>query len=89
MANSKQAAKRARQNTARALHNASLRSRMRTSIKKVKHLAEKGDKQGATDNYATAVREIDKLVSKNLIHANKGARIKSRLVKRIKATAAA
>ncbi|OGT49409.1 MAG: 30S ribosomal protein S20 [Gammaproteobacteria bacterium RIFCSPHIGHO2_12_FULL_41_15] len=87
MANSKQAAKRARQRVKRTLHNSSLRSRMRTFVKKVNKLAEIGDKQDATDTFSVAVRQIDKLVNKKLIHANKAARMKSRLVKRLKAIA--
>ena len=79
MANSAQARKRARQADKRHLHNASLRSRLRTSIKKVLHAIESGDKPGAQEAYKVAVPEIDSLSNKGLIHKNKAARHKSRL----------
>ncbi len=87
MANSAQATKRARQNVKNALHNASLKSRMRTFLKKTNNLIEKGDKDGASKLYNTAARQMDKMVNKHLVHGNKVARLKSRLVKRLKAMA--
>lgn len=87
MAHSISARKRARQNTKRNLANASQRSRFRTTIKRVLAAVEADDKQAAQDAYAKAVPAIDKAAGKGLIHANKAARQKSRLVKRIKAMA--
>jgi small subunit ribosomal protein S20 len=49
LANSAQARKRARQAEKRRQHNASFRSTMRTSLKKVVKLIEAGDKEGAAD----------------------------------------
>lgn len=83
MANSPQARKRARQNEKRELHNSSQRSAMRTSIKKLLKAIQNKDKSGAQENFKQATSLIDRLAGK-LIHANKAARLKSRLSVRIK-----
>ena len=88
MANIKSARKRARQAIKRRSHNMSLRSRMRTQIRKVLGAVSSGNKDAATTEYKAAVPEIDKLANKGLIHGNKAARHKSRLNKMIKALAA-
>ena len=88
MANIKSAIKRARQNVKLRQHNASARSMYRTFIKNVLKAVEAGDHQGAVAAYQKAQPIIDKATSKGLIHKNKAARIKSRLVARVKAMAA-
>ena len=85
MANSAQAIKRARQAEYRRQRNASQRSGMRTSIKKVIAAIKAGDREAATKAYAEAVPVIDSAVGKGLIHANKAARHKSRLNQHIRA----
>ncbi len=84
MANSAQARKRARQAENNRQRNASQRSEMRTSIKKVVYAIEAGDKEAASAAYTAAVPKIDSSVSKGLIHKNKAARHKSRLNAQIK-----
>lgn len=79
MANSVSARKRARQTEKHRLHNASLRSHVRTRIKKVLRAIESGDKAAAEEAYKAVVPAIDKSVSKGIMHANKAARHKSRL----------
>lgn len=79
MANSVSARKRARQNERHRQHNASLRSHVRTRIKKVLRAIESGDKAAAEEAYKAAVPAIDRSVSKGIMHANKAARHKSRL----------
>lgn len=79
MANSVSARKRARQNESHRRHNASLRSYVRTRIKRVLRAIESGDKAAAEEAYKAAVPAIDKSVSKGIMHANKAARHKSRL----------
>ncbi|MDQ7016188.1 MAG: 30S ribosomal protein S20 [Gammaproteobacteria bacterium] len=88
MANSAQAKKRARQAEKHRRHNSSLRSKMRTYMKKVVQAIESGNKEEATAAYVVAVPAIDGLVGKGLIHKNKAARHKSRLNAHIKALAA-
>ena len=84
MANIKSAIKRARQAETRRQHNVALRSRMRTSMKKVLKAIDSGDADAATALYREAVPQIDTMVNKGLIHRNKAARHKSRLNRRIR-----
>ena len=88
MANSPQARKRARQNDKRRAHNASLRSLVRTKIKRVLASVNSGDANASQDALKQAVPVIDKMVSKGIIAKNKAARHKSRLNAKIKALAA-
>jgi len=85
LANSAQATKRARQAENRRQRNASQRSELRTSIKKVFAAIRSGDAETATQAYRKAVPVIDSAVGKGLIHHNKAARHKSRLNKHIRA----
>lgn len=84
MANIKSAIKRARQNTKLRQHNASARSMYRTYVKNVIKAIEEGSHDNAFTAYGKAQSVIDKAAEKGLIHKNKAARIKSRLVARIK-----
>ena len=88
MANSPQAKKRARQNDKARLHNASLRSMVRTYIKKVDAAIEAGNAEEAKAALAAAVPVIDRIADKGIIHKNKAARHKSRLNAKVKALAA-
>ena len=87
MANSAQAKKRARQNEDQRKHNASLRSMVRTYLKKVVNAIAAGDKAAATAAYTAAVPVVDRMADKRIIHKNKAARHKSRLNAHIKAMA--
>jgi len=88
LANSRQSKKRARQGESRRQHNAALRSRMRTSLKKVVGAIESGDRAAAEAAYKNAVPLIDSSAGHDMIHANKAARHKSRLNARIRAMSA-
>jgi small subunit ribosomal protein S20 len=88
VANSPQAKKRARQAEKRRAQNASLRSLVRTQIKKVLSAIRTGDAAVARTAYAAAVPVIDRMADKGIIHKNKAARHKSRLNAQIKALAA-
>lgn len=85
MANTTQARKRARQAEKARLHNGSLRSMVRTYIKKVVAAIQTGDAEKAKTAYAAAVPVIDRIADKGIIHKNKAARHKSRLNAQIKA----
>lgn len=85
MANTKSAAKKAKQAEKHRQQNASLRTRMRTAIKKAVKAVRSGDAPTANAACQAAVPEIDRMVSKGLIHRNKAARHKSRLNKAAKA----
>jgi len=87
MANTAQARKRARQSVVRNQHNSSLRSMLRTAIKRVRTAIESGDKAAASAVLQKATRVIDSVADKNIIHKNKAARHKSRLSAAIKSLA--
>ncbi|GAB2191861.1 30S ribosomal protein S20 [Sessilibacter sp. MAH2] len=89
MANSPQAKKRARQNDKARKHNASLRSMVRTYIKKVNAAIAAGDQEAAKAAYTAAVPVIDRIADKGIIHKNKAARHKSRLNAQVKALSTA
>lgn len=88
MANTLQAKKRARQAEKRRQHNASLRSTVRTYIKRVVKAIEEKNIQEAETAYQTAVPIIDRMANKGIIHKNKAARHKSRLLGHIRELAA-
>ena len=85
MANTAQATKRARQAENRRQRNASQRSELRSSIKKVVAAIRSGNSEAALQAYRKAVPIIDSAVGKGLIHQNKAARHKSRLNQHIRA----
>ncbi|EOQ63778.1 30S ribosomal protein S20 [Acinetobacter calcoaceticus ANC 3811] len=87
MANSAQAKKRARQNVTARKHNASLRSMVRTYIKRTLSAIAGGDHAVATEAFQKAVPVIDRMADKGIIHKNKAARHKSRLNAQVKALA--
>ena len=87
MANSPQSKKRARQAVKRRAHTASLRSMVRTYVKKVISAIASGDAEAAKKAYAEAVPVIDRMADKGIIHKNKAARHKSRLNAQVKALA--
>ena len=89
MANSAQAKKRARQNLKARKHNASLRSMVRTYIKRVVAAIATGEYVAATEAYKRAVPVIDRMADKGIIHKNKAARHKSRLNAQVKALSTA
>lgn len=85
MANTAQARKRALQAIKRRAHNMSLRSRLRTAIKKVRKAVAAGDKASAQAIFKESQRIIDSIADKKIIHKNAAARHKSRLSASIKA----
>lgn len=79
MANSAGSRKRARQAVNRRANNASLRSMVRTYIKKVRAAVETKNYDDAQAALTAAAPYVDKMVTKGIMHKNKAARIKSRL----------
>ena len=88
MANSAQARKRARQAAKQRAHNISLRSTLRTAVKRVQKAIVAGDKAVAQSIFQESVAVIDRIADKKIVHKNKAARHKSRLSAQIKAIAA-
>ena len=87
MANHKSAEKRVRQNAKRKEINRSNRSKLRTSIKKLRAAVAGHDKAASTELLIPTVSLIDKAVNKGIIHKNTAARHKSRLTKHVNALA--
>ena len=85
MANSAQAKKRARQNEKRRQHNASLRSMVRTYLKKVDAAIATGVHADAQQAYVSAVPVIDRMADKGIIHKNKASNLKSKLTRGVNA----
>ena len=88
MANSKQAAKRSKQANKQRAANMSLRTTLRSAIKKVQKAIAGGDAKAAEAALRAEQSTIDSIADKRIIHKNKAARHKSRLAKQIKALGA-
>ena len=89
MANHKSSKKRIRRNARRAEINGSRMSRIRTFVKKVELALQSGDAKEAETALKNAQPEIQRGVSKGILHKNTAARKLSRLSARIKAVKAA
>ena len=85
MANTAQARKRARQAEATRQRNASLKSALRTAVKKVKKAIATGDKAGSTSTLRESQAVIDRIADKRIVHKNMASRTKSRLAQAIRA----
>lgn len=85
MANTASAKKRARQQEKNRAHNASLRSMVRTYVKKVIAKINAGNYEEAMAAFKAAEPIVDSMVNKGIFSKNKAARTKSRLNARIKA----
>ena len=85
MANTAQAKKRAKQAEKHRIHNTSLRSMMRTYLKKATAAIDAGEKEAANAAFIQMSSSVDKMASKGLIHKNKAARHKSRMAAKVKA----
>ena len=84
MPNTASAKKRLRQNEVTRLRNRSIKSAVRTQIKKVRQAAEAGDVAKAEEEYRLAAKKLDKAGARRVLHPNTSARYKSRLQKLIK-----
>jgi len=85
MANTAQARNRARQAEATRQRNASLKSALRTAVKKVKKAIATGDKAAATSTLRESQAVIDRIADKRIVHKNMASRTKSRLAQAIRA----
>ena len=83
MPNHKSAEKRMRQNEKRREVNRGNRSRLRTSIKKLRAAMTGGDVSQSSAALPETISTIDKAVQKGVLHRNAAARYKSRLTNRV------
>jgi small subunit ribosomal protein S20 len=85
LANIQSAIKRARQAEKRQARNRMVRSSSRTAVRKALALIAARNREEAAVAVQNAISEIDKAAQKGIIHANKAARSKSRLMQRYNA----
>jgi small subunit ribosomal protein S20 len=81
MPNIKSAKKRVLTSAKKRENNNVVEQRTKTSIKKFVKEVEAGNKENAKENLNVAIKNIDKATSSGLMHKNKAARQKSRLMK--------
>jgi len=89
VANIKSQIKRNRQNEKRRLRNKSVKSSLKTAIRKFNEAVQAGDDTTAEALLRDASRKLDKAVSKGVIHKNQAANRKSAIAKRRESLAAA
>ncbi len=87
MANIKSQIKRIKTNEKARLRNKSVKSSLKTAVRKYREAAEAGDAAAATTLMRDASRALDKAASKGVIHANQAANRKSAMAKRTAALA--
>jgi small subunit ribosomal protein S20 len=83
VANIKSQIKRIKTNEKARLRNKSVKSSLKTAIRKYREAAEAGDAAAATTLMRDASRALDKAASKGVIHANQAANRKSAMAKRV------
>jgi len=87
--NIKSAKKRVLTSRKRALRNASVKSSVKTAIRRYNEALARVGAEGSTQELSRAFSAIDKAVKKGVLHRNAAARRKSRLAKKAnKATSA-
>jgi small subunit ribosomal protein S20 len=81
VANIKSQIKRNKQNERRHERNKSVKSELKTAVRKFREAAEAGDKDAAVTLGRTASKKLDKAASKGVIHKNQAANRKSAIAK--------
>jgi small subunit ribosomal protein S20 len=84
MPNIKSAIKRVKTSEASKAQNSTVKSTMRTAVKKAEAAIVNNDAE-ATASFAQASSKLDKAAAKGLIHKNAAARKKARLMKKLNA----
>lgn len=79
MANHKQSKKRARQNIKRVARNRPIRTKLRTSLKKVRGDITGNNVEDAKASLIAAVKQLDKSVTKGIVHRRTASRLISRM----------
>ena len=80
MANIKSQIKRNRQNIKRRARNRVVRGNFRNALRRARLAIESGDVEQANEAAKAATKALDKAAAKGVIHKNKAARQKSRLM---------
>ncbi len=84
MPNSKSAKKRLRQDAVRRTRNRSVKSSIKTQVRKVREAITAGDVATAETELRLAAKRVDKAAAAGVVHANLAARVKSRLSAAVK-----
>ena len=84
MANIKSAQKRVKVIQSKTAVNRTLKSSLKTSIKKAKAVIAQGEPASSADVFRVVQGDIDRAAAKGIIHRNTAARRKSRLAARMK-----
>jgi small subunit ribosomal protein S20 len=84
VANIKSQIKRNRTNEKARLRNKSVKSSLRTAVRRFREAADAGDREAATTAMQAATRQLDKAASKGIIHRNQAANRKSAMALRAK-----
>jgi small subunit ribosomal protein S20 len=87
MPNIKSAKKRVLVNQTKALQNKRVKTHMKTVIKQFLAAVASGDKAAATVAYAAAVKAVDQVAARGIIHKNAAAHKKSQFTKALNAMA--
>jgi small subunit ribosomal protein S20 len=85
MPNNQSAAKRLRQSKVRTARNRSIKSALKTHVKKVISVTSANKSADAEADFKAAAKRLDKASAKGVIHKNKAARQKSRMQRALKA----
>ncbi len=88
MASHESALKAHRQNVVHRERNRQLRSELRGSLRAIRALVDQDEFAKAKTGLKDTISLIDRMVTKGVIHKNAAARYKSRLQKRVSASAA-
>ena len=83
MANIKSQIKRNKQNETRRLRNKSVKSSLKTAIRRFHEAADAGDTATATVLLREASQKLDKAATKGVIHRNQAANRKSSIARRL------
>jgi len=83
VANTKSAKKQIRNSYRKWLRNRYVKGNMRAAVKAVRAAIAAGDYETASQWMPRAASQLDKAARKRVIHPNKAARLKSRLMKQI------
>ncbi len=85
MANTKSAKKQVRNSYRKWLRNRYVKGQMRAAVNQVRRAVDAQDYERALALMPNASSELDRAAKKNIIHKNKAARLKSRLMQQINA----
>jgi small subunit ribosomal protein S20 len=83
VANIKSQIKRVKTNEKRRLRNKSVKSSVRTAIRRFREAVEAGDQEQIIERQRYASRALDKATSKGVIHRNQAANKKSAMARRV------